>query len=356
MLGRYLLAIAISLVAIMIGWACDNSEHLGIPAGAKFPLHELGEVGKYALVLLIGPVLVLERLVDTVLDRSKAGLKEAVRETFGETATTMNASFKSIEGGFKTIEGSFKSIEGHFYTTGKVVETGFLQLSDTLGRTILQLKVIEFKRDWSAEQEDEELAETVPQSAASLAREGKIDEAKSKIESKSADADPAAKAEKELVLLLLSHRTTDWEEAAARLLRGDVLDPSYHMRLSYKFWTIHRFDEAIKIAEVGLELSRSNVDMDFVTPRLENNLAYFYAEGNRTEKAENAFQYIQDARRQMPLNVELLETEGCVKIAFSPTQNEALDGLSQLAEAGKAKGDMSTLQKWLERYNARTFD
>ncbi len=158
-------------------------------------------------------MLVLERLVDTVLDRSKAGLKEAVRETFGETATTMNASFKSIEGGFKTIEGSFKSIEGHFYTTGKVVETGFLQLSDTLGRTILQLKVIELKRDWSAEQEDEELAETVPQSAASLAREGKIDEAKSEIESKSADAYPAAKAEKELVLLLLSHRTTDWEEA-----------------------------------------------------------------------------------------------------------------------------------------------
>ena len=87
---------------------------------------------------------------------------------------------------------------------------------------------------------------------------------------------------------------------------GTVLDPnpvadkqaagtdSFH-RLSFKFWSANKVNEAIKLAEEGLALAGKSPHSETVALELKNNLAYFYADANKTDKKNEAFQYIREA-------------------------------------------------------------
>jgi len=264
----------------------------------------------------------LKEVIEAALKESGRDLKDTVASTFGDT--------------------------------GNKVAAGFNGLTTVVKEALLQMKVnVQLVRDEpSPEQSDEEVARTVPATAAALAREGKASEAIKKIET--GLGDPAARAEQEIAVLLLSTKESDWELAAQRLERGQVQRPDDFLRVSFKLWSAGKLGRAIDLAERGLAIAGRIPDGDVVGLDLKGNLAYFYADANRTDKKAEAMEYITEARKQRPLSAELLETEGCVKIAFG-TEDEAIEGIKECMEAAKAKRDATTLRLWLKRFDQRTF-
>jgi hypothetical protein len=314
-----LIAATLSLGLIFLGAMANHSGW--VPETKQLFFHELGEAGKLALALVVAS-LAIKEVVEAALKETGHGLKTTIASTFGDTGTK--------------------------------VEHGFTDLTMVVREALLQMKVnVQLVRDEPSPQEsDAEVAKGVPPLTAALAREGKASEAIAKIETGSSD--PIAKAQQEIAVLLLSTKESDWELAAQRLEQGRVQRPDIFLRLSFKFWDAGKLDRAIQVAEKGLAIAGKIANGEAVGLDLKSNLAYFYADANRTDKKAEAIQYITEARKQRPLNAELLETEGCVKIAFG-TEEEAIEGIRECMEAAKAKHDATTLRRWLRRYDQRTF-
>ncbi len=309
----------LALVLMALG---AYAEHPGLEPDAKKALEEIGQAGKYALALLIAAVPIKE-----VLERTLKEGGSDLRETIGS----------------------------ELGATGNKVATGLGNLTTVVQDALLKMRfTVELKTDdQSLKQSDDEVAKTVTdQSAVLLAREGKAVDAIAKINAETTD--PKAKVAQQVAVLILSNHESDWERAAELLERGEAANTDSFHRLSFKFWSVGKVDLAIKLAEQGLALAGKSPHSETVALELKNNLAYFYADANRVDKKDLAFQYIHGARQQWPLNAEIYETEACVKIAFGDKE-EALNGVRQCMEAARAKNDYTTLDHWLQRYHQRTF-
>jgi hypothetical protein len=295
----------ISILAVLVG-AVGEKVDLRLPAFVIFLLHEIGEAGKFGLALLVAVNVIREVLAHqmTQAGESLGELKSTIETTLGRTSTS--------------------------------VDEGLTRLNATVAATLSQMKLdVHLERSWSPQEVDETLRHKLPKqrSAAGL------------------DKDTLA-VEKEIATALLSGDIEQWRRAEELLKQ--VRNPEYYLRLAYKFWSVNRLDEGLKLAETGLGIAGNGADST-ITSQLKNNLAYFYAEANRVDKKDQAFQYIREAREDWPLNEDFLETEGCVKIAFGTTKEEAREGVKICARVAFTKGDDRTLNKWMERYEARTF-
>ncbi len=289
--AEMLIAAAFAILGILIGAIAETTD-LGLPPFVSFVLHEIGEAGKFGLAVLAG-VYVLREVMEKQL--KEAG--KTLGETLGKVAT-------NVDGGLTTLNGN--------------VVAGLRELKFD----------IHLGRSWSPAEADQALrqkiAETVP----------------------SRDS-AQAQAEKEIGEALLSTDPERWKKAEELLPR--LNSQEYYLRLAYKFWSVNRLDEAIQLAEKGLAAAPNAPG---ISAQLKNTLAYFYAEKGAVDKKAQAFQYIREAREEFPTNVDFLETDGCVKIAFG-TKEEAREGLKMCSRAAFAKGDDHTLNIWLERYEAR---
>ena len=309
------------LFLIVIGSFAEHPDKVGLGEDAKKILEDIGQVGKYALALWIGSAAIKE-VIAKALEESGRDLKDTIGLKLGDTGDKVTAGFGNLTA---------------------VVETA-----------LIRMKVhVQLMRDEpTLKQSDEEVAKAVSPEAAALAREGKAHEAIAKIELDTKD--PRKKAQQEIAVLILSDKESDWELAAKRLENGEAASTDSFHRLSFKFWSANKVNEAIKLAEEGLALAGKSPHSETVALELKNNLAYFYADANKTDKKNEAFQYIREARQQWPLNAEILETEACVKIAFG-SKEEAIAGLAQCMDVAAAKDDLTTFKHWLQRYNQRTF-
>jgi hypothetical protein len=299
-MSAMVLSALISLAAVLVG-AISETTDLGLLPFVKFLLREIGEAGKLGLGLLVA-VNVMREVVESQLNAAGSGLgkiKSAIEDTLGKMSTS--------------------------------VDDGLGQLSVKVEAGLRELKFdVHLERSWSPQEADQALRQKV---SAPIAVSG-TDEAK-------------AQAEREVAEALLSGDPTRWKKVEELL--PQLNNAEYYLRLAYKFWSVDRVDEGLKLAEAGLAISNNAPG---ISAQLKNTLAYFYAEKGRVDKKAQAIQYIREAREEFPTNVDFLETDGCVKIAFG-TKEEAREGLKLCSRAAFAKGDDHTLNIWLERYEAR---
>ncbi len=240
--GKFAIPFVVAFALIAIGSFAEHPDRVGLGEDAKKALEEIGKAGEYALAILIGSAAIKE-VIEAALKESGKDLKQTISTTFGDT--------------------------------GRKVESGFGGLTTVVQAALLQMKVnVQLIRDEpSLKESDDAVAKMVPATALTLAREGKASEAIAKIETDSAD--PKAKAEQEIAVLLLSSKEQDWENAAERLERGEAPSTDAFHRLSFKFWTAGKVDRAIQLAEEGLALAQRNPNRETVSLELKNNLAYF---------------------------------------------------------------------------------
>ena len=287
---------------------------LGLPEWTKFPLHEISEIGKFALVLLLASIPIKE-----VIEEESEKLVDKVEAGFGNLNAVIGEECR-------------KTREEVAAKTGEVigeVGTGFDRLAAAAERAIPMLKVNVVVPSLSREEADQVLRDQLT-------------------------VDAMTGAEEEVGILVVSEDEADWEKAVQRMEHERIRRLEFYNMLSFKFWTVANLDRAILVAEAGFALTDAKSDVKQVI-NLKNNLAYFYAEGKRGDKRTQAYSYVQDIRRQAPEALEFIETEGCVRIAFAETREEALEGLQQVLDAAKAKQDTSTFNRWTGRFSERKF-
>jgi tetratricopeptide (TPR) repeat protein len=286
-------AAAFAILGILIGAIAETMD-LGLPPFVKFVLHEIGEAGKFGLAVLAGVYVLREVMEKQLKDAGKT-----LGETLGKIATN--------------------------------VDGGLSQLNINVVAGLRELKFdVHLGRSWSPAEADQALrqkiAETVPSRDSAQAQD-----------------------EKAIGEALLSTDPERWKKAEELLLR--LNSQEYYLRLAYKFWSVNRLDEAIQLAEKGLAAAPNAAG---ITAQLKNSLAYYYAEARRVDRKDQAFALIREAREEVPENIDFLETAGCVRIAFG-SREDAIEGVKMCARAAFAKGDDTMLNKWLKRYEERTF-
>lgn len=265
----------LALVAMAAG-AYSETANLNFPPLVKFLLHEIGEAGKFGLALLVA-VNVIREVLEHQLKQAGGSLSET-KSAIETTLTRMSTS----------------------------VDDGLGQPSVKIEAGLRELKFDgHLDRSWSPQEADQTLCQSVPAQAAV-----------------SSSAPAKSTADEQVAEALLSSDPALWRKAEELL--PQLNNPEYYLRLAYKFWSVDRVDEGLKLAEAGLAVSD---DTPGISAQLKNNLAYFYAERNRVDKKGEAFQYIREAR----------------------------EGVKMCARAAFAKGNDQILNRWLERYEARTF-
>ncbi len=205
----------------------------------------------------------------------------------------------------------------------------------------------------SAEQSESKLTRDVlvPKSVASMAREGNVEQAIHEIQKllpqgDDSDLDQNQLEEKVVTLLLLSANPPDWDRAAEYVLR--LREPKYYLRLAYKFWTVQQLDTAIRWVEDGLPLAVNSKDSELIA-KFKNSLAYYYAESGDPKYKDLARNYVAEAVKALPGNVEVLDTFGCVKIAYGENREEVKEGIDLCYKRAQATGDFERFKTWLAK-------
>jgi hypothetical protein len=165
---------------------------------------------------------------------------------------------------------------------------------------------------------------------------------------KTADSPNEPPEEKEIARLLLSDAREDLERAAT-ILAQEVVERNYlrivknYTTLAYKFWSIQDLTVAIDSAEKGLKLATAKDMPPAVAANqrelaelksvLKSSLAYYYAETAKPEHEDIARRYAQESLAFPSYELEKLDTQGFVLIAYGKNKEEILSGLDMCRDA-----------------------
>lgn len=176
--------------------------------------------------------------------------------------------------------------------------------------------------------------------------DGDIDGA---IKELSAMADKDPKYKPRLLTGLILSKTPKNLDRAVNLL-DDVGQPIHYLRLAYEFWVKHNINKAIAVLEEGHKI----VPKDNIRQRIaiENSLAYYYADANRTTKAGKALDF---AKRAVSKTKELegetdlyagrLATLGYVLISFGDDENKIEEGIKHCENARRLGANLKLFRK-----------
>lgn len=296
MLLRYLFAFSACIGAILVSqlapFVPSELPSHGFVVGL---LHEIGEAAKLAIALLLAVSLVFEKALQEFmgpfLERQFTGLGTSVQQG---------------------------------------LENGMRSVSEKVQEALGKIQLVR-----SQAQAETEIAADVPEPILELVRSGNIEEALKRAQSKG----------DKLTILVLSQDPADWQKAATMVLATSV-DAKYYSILAYKFWTTGDLDSAIPLAERGLTIAIQRNDTT-LEGRLKNSLAYYYAQTRKPDYEDKARQYIADARRLAPdMIMEIVDTEGFIKIVYGKTRSEVTEGVDLCYQASKA---LSRIEDMAER-------
>jgi len=164
---------------------------------------------------------------------------------------------------------------------------------------------------------DEQKAQIRTPGVKELLEEGKVTEAVEKSKS----------TEEEIAVLVQSKDPADWTRAL-ELVRGKL--PSSvitFLNVAFLLWQLPNLGEAIKVAEEGLKRAMLARNME-LTLKLQNSLAYYYAESGKEQFESLAREYTTTVRNATHDWPEALDTDGFVKITYGKTKQEILDGVT----------------------------
>lgn len=190
---------------------------------------------------------------------------------------------------------------------------------------------------------------------------GRTDEAANIL---SALAKKDVKYEQELLKVLVYSTKEEHWKAAASLLKKHGSLPDITL-LSYKYWAAKNFANAIEYAADGLKVALEQDDAVQIA-RCRNNLAYYLADGEVVDRADEARQLAMDAvnavkklRKEKHARVDdanearVVATLGYVKITFARDEEELQEGV-KLCEEGHERGaNLDLLLRHMERARAR---
>jgi hypothetical protein len=173
-----------------------------------------------------------------------------------------------------------------------------------------------------SEASEEENASIKTPEVKDLVSKGKLDEAVQQSKS----------SEEQIAVLLKSQDSDDWRKAiqVARENLPNVF--KYFMLIPYLFWQSGDLDEAIRLSEEGLQSAQKAKSMVDIL-KIQNCLAYYYADSKKGEYEKRAREYATSARNSLPDIPETLDTEGFVKITFGRTREEVLEGVALCDQA-----------------------
>jgi len=152
-----------------------------------------------------------------------------------------------------------------------------------------------------------------------------------------------------LKALILSPTPTDWDRARSLLPR--IGEPQQYSRLGYNYWVKRDLATAISLAETAHRLA---VEEGAKRPKAQlasakNTLAYYYADAEVVEKADEARHLADDAirlRREEGQNEKdvgsALATLGYVKITFGLSKEIVEEGIRD-CEDGRRMGARNDL-------------
>lgn len=156
--------------------------------------------------------------------------------------------------------------------------------------------------------------------------------------------------------LVMSKKPEDWEQAEKLLPEFGTLE--HYNRLSLAFWANNDLTKAISLGEHGLarilERKGEKAEEPIVIAKAKNSLAYYYADAELEDKADDARKLVEDALRvsESEKNHEqyakCLDTRGYIKITFGTNKEEIADGIRDCEEA-RRRGDDALYFKHISR-------
>jgi len=151
----------------------------------------------------------------------------------------------------------------------------------------------------------------------------------------------------QIKVYLQSQSFADWDKALELARSLPVPPPRYFVTAAYLYFELGKTGKAIEIGEEGLRYAEKAGNLLYVR-RLQNSLAYYYAETMEAKYEQIAREYIISARINADAS-EVLDTEGWVKISFAKSREEVLAGLKLCSEAVDKGSPISYFEKALGR-------
>ena len=174
-----------------------------------------------------------------------------------------------------------------------------------------------------------------------LVSEGRIGEA----------AEKTVGPEDQIKVYLQSQSSADWDKAVELARRLEIPQPKYFVTAAYLYFESGKTTNAIELGEEGLKFAENSGNLLYVR-RLQNSLAYFYADTMNKKFEQIARQYIISARINTDAP-EALDTEGWVKISYAKTKEEIFAGLKLCSEAAEKGSPFSYYERAIERATER---
>jgi len=111
--------------------------------------------------------------------------------------------------------------------------------------------------------------------------------------------------------------------------------------------------EAIERTKKALEISGSSNSLE--SSRLRSNIAYFIADGNIQEEKDLAIKYAQEAYKNHPKDLPVLDTLGYVEITFGKTSDEVRNGLQKCEKVYEADPDKALATPYFHLHSKRAY-
>jgi len=161
-----------------------------------------------------------------------------------------------------------------------------------------------------------------------------------------------------LTILIFSPEPAGRERAFSLLDR--VGEPRHFLALAYSFWQASDEARAIAVAERGLQKAEALTtgDREKAVSIFKNSLAYYYADGQKTDKAALARRYADEATVyaqsfETTRVASYLATRGYVKITFETTKVGIEDGVKDCEDARRAGARQDLYFRHLARAQER---
>jgi hypothetical protein len=174
-----------------------------------------------------------------------------------------------------------------------------------------------------------------------LVSEGRIGEA----------AEKTVGPDDQIKVYLQSQSPADWDKAVELAKSLKVPPPKYFVTAAYLYFELGKTGKAIEIGEEGLKYAENAGNLTYVR-RLQNSLAYYYAESMEAKYEQRAREYVISAKINTDAS-EVLDTEGWVQISYSKTKEEVLAGLRLCLEAVDKGSPISYYERALARASER---
>jgi hypothetical protein len=256
-----------------------------------------------------------------------------------------------IEKAFERISADMRQgIEGSLIKMNTTIADGFNSVASALAKEVRGVSE-SWRKGLSDTHVQQDLLATVnsPQVKRLIAA-GQINEAIAKLDD--ILVKDQAQLREQIAVLLLSANEKDWVKAVEILDQNeDVQEPKFFLTLAYRFWSVKKLEDAIKLGEKGLSLVEEKDSL--LRSRFENSLAYYYADAESPDKETTARHYAEAAVKSRPGEPGPLDTLGFVLISYGKTREEILKGVEYCNEALRLGGGFELYTKHIVRANSR---